>query len=125
MTTDAEARELGAAFRAIGRMLAREIAGQLLLELRPVLGAVAVARTPEPGEQLLDSKQTCERLHCARSTLQRHVERGELVPVKVGRALRFREADLAAFIRRLSGIHDIAGAPVRAPRRKGVRRKAS
>lgn len=47
---------------------------------------------------LLDTKQAARRLLCSQRTLQRRVAAGQLTPVRNGRIVRFRVADLDAAI---------------------------
>ncbi len=49
---------------------------------------------------LLTSSQVAEQLAVSVRTVERLVERGELVATRVGRSLRFTEADVAAFVER-------------------------
>ena len=50
------------------------------------------------ADNLLTIQQVMERLRLGRSTIYRLIDAGKLRPVKIGKALRFREQDIQAFI---------------------------
>lgn len=51
-------------------------------------------------DRLISVSEAARRLSVHRATLYRMIDRGLLVPVKLGkRATRFRESDIAAIIR--------------------------
>lgn len=54
-------------------------------------------------DNLLTIQQVMDRLKLGRSTVYRLIDAGKLRPVKIGKALRFREQDIQAFISSLSG----------------------
>lgn len=53
--------------------------------------------------KLLTIKEVAERLSVSEPTIYRLINRGELPTVKIGRALRFDEADIEAYIRKAKG----------------------
>lgn len=53
--------------------------------------------------KLLTIKEVAERLAVSEPTIYRLINRGELPTVKIGRALRFDEADIEAYIRKAKG----------------------
>ncbi len=55
------------------------------------------------GDRLLTARQVLNILHISRSTLYDLIERGELHPLHIGRALRFPMRDLRAYVTRLRG----------------------
>jgi excisionase family DNA binding protein len=56
----------------------------------------------QPKKLLLDIVEVCEMLGCSRALVYNLIRRGELRSVKLGRATRFRPADLEALIDRLA-----------------------
>jgi excisionase family DNA binding protein len=56
----------------------------------------------DTSKLLLTNEDAAELLSISRATLYRLVWRGELTPVKIGRAVRFPREQLAAFVARLS-----------------------
>ncbi|MCA3637039.1 MAG: helix-turn-helix domain-containing protein [Methylobacterium sp.] len=59
-------------------------------------------KTEQPKKLLLDIVEVCEMLGCSRALVYNLIRRGELRSVKLGRATRFRPADLEALIDRLA-----------------------
>ena len=56
------------------------------------------------SEQLLTYPEACQKLHVSRTHLWQMVKEGQLPePIRLGRARRFRAADIDALIRRLAG----------------------
>ncbi len=55
------------------------------------------------GDRLLTARQVMNILHVSRSTLYGLIERGQLHPLHIGRALRFPMADLRAYVKGLRG----------------------
>ena len=53
----------------------------------------AMNRQKSP-DKLISKKRAAELLECAISTIDNMRRRGELVPVYIGRAVRFRESDI-------------------------------
>lgn len=53
-------------------------------------------------QQLLYTEtQVCEAFQLSRSTLRRKMAEGVIVPVRIGRSIRFLAADMEAFVARL------------------------
>jgi excisionase family DNA binding protein len=53
-------------------------------------------------QQLLFTEaQVCEAYQLSRSTIRRKMAEGEIVPVHIGRSIRFLAADIEAFVARL------------------------
>ncbi len=53
----------------------------------------------KPAKQLLDAKQVAQRLSVSVKTVRRLLDKGELpAPVKIGRLLRWKEADIEAYM---------------------------
>ena len=50
---------------------------------------------------LFTEAQICEAYQLSRSTIRRKVVEGAIVPVRIGRAVRFAAADVEAFVDRL------------------------
>ncbi len=67
------------------------------------MGDKAGSKGSPIGDRLLTTRQVLNILHISRSTLYDLIERGELHPLHIGRALRFPMADLRAYVRRLRG----------------------
>ncbi len=59
-------------------------------------------KTDRPKKLLIDIGEVCETLGCSRALVYNLIRRGELRSVKLGRATRFRPADLEALIDRLA-----------------------
>lgn len=57
--------------------------------------------TSTPSKRLLNRVEVRERWGVSDSTLARLVRRGELVGVKIGRSVRFPEAEVDALVARL------------------------
>jgi excisionase family DNA binding protein len=57
----------------------------------------------EPDHELVTRQQAAKRLRCSTSTLKRRERAGELVPVRNGRLVRYRTADLDDYMTRSSG----------------------
>lgn len=76
---------------------------------------------------LLTMESVCELLHCKKGWLYKEVEHGRFPVVRVGRQLRFRPADIEAYI---NGQYEPpaapepepAGRPDTAPVRRGPRK---
>ncbi len=51
------------------------------------------------GVTLYTVRQVCEAWNISRATLYRLVQRGQVKPVKIGRATRFRSDELEQFLR--------------------------
>lgn len=51
---------------------------------------------------LLTERQTYERLSVGRSTLRKLMAQGFIVPLHIGRSIRFKAADLPALVDRLA-----------------------
>ncbi len=49
-------------------------------------------------ERLYTRKQSCERLNCSLSTLERLIRRGEIPVVRMGRKILIRESALERWI---------------------------
>ncbi len=52
---------------------------------------------------LLTTEETCETLSIGRTRLYELMRAGEIVPVRIGRCLRFRSVDLERFVAGLAG----------------------
>lgn len=50
---------------------------------------------------LLNIRETCEALSLGRTTLFELMHRGDLTPVRIGRAVRFRVQDLERYVEQL------------------------
>jgi excisionase family DNA binding protein len=72
---------------------------------RPVAPSRLQSRPPEASAAaaLLTTQEAAELLHVHPRTVQRLVERGELIAVHLGAAVRFDRADLADLTSRLKG----------------------
>lgn len=69
---------------------------------RPELGGVL-----EPADSgLMTGKQAAARIGCAVRTLQRREAAGELSPIRHGRVVRYRRADVDAYLDQCRGSHD-------------------
>lgn len=82
---------------------------------------------PTSAHPLLTIPEVAQRLGVSSSTVRRLVDRGELARVRVGRSVRFREADLAGLIDSRNSAHearDPAGRPGRAGTVDGAGRHA-
>jgi excisionase family DNA binding protein len=55
---------------------------------------------PPTLEPLLTVRSVCELLAVSRQTVYRIVEKGDMRPVRVGERLRFRRADIEAYLER-------------------------
>jgi excisionase family DNA binding protein len=63
--------------------------------------AVSVAdRTDQTEPQLRSTAKTARMLDCSVRTLYRLVDRGELLPIRVGRDLRFEVEDVRRYLDR-------------------------
>ncbi|HTP03434.1 MAG TPA: helix-turn-helix domain-containing protein [Anaerolineales bacterium] len=49
-------------------------------------------------ERLLDAGDVADILHVSRSMVYRLIEEGNLSPIRIGHALRFRQKDVQAYI---------------------------
>lgn len=91
------------AFQALKAWLAEQVREVL----REELAALALPATAEPGERLLNVDQLVERLALSESTVRDLLTRGEFGPVvKIGAAVRVRQADFDRFIRRRAGVNE-------------------
>lgn len=85
---------------------------------------------PETRPLLLRIDQAAEALTVSRSTLERLVRRGQVVPVHIGKSIRFRPEMLEAFIiererdEAVDFAHTITPGPRREAYRNGIRRTA-
>ncbi len=82
------------------------------------------ASTPKSDQALLTIPDVARRLGLSPSTVRRLVRRGELPRIRVGRSVRFREADLTELIdsgRSSQEARDPAGGPGRAAADAGGR----
>ena len=52
-------------------------------------------------QMLYTESQLCEAYQLSRSTIRRKMAEGEIVPVRIGRSIRFVAADVEAFVARL------------------------
>jgi excisionase family DNA binding protein len=59
-------------------------------------------KTEQPKKLLLDIVEVCEMLGCSRALVYTLLRRGELRSVKLGRATRFRPADVEGLVDRLA-----------------------
>ncbi len=75
---------------------------RLLSELAEQLQLRHDAAAVTDGQQLLTTAQTTAMLRISRATLYRKVDAGELTPVKIGSAVRFRRSDVDAYVTSLS-----------------------
>jgi len=58
--------------------------------------------TAGPSPLLVSIREAAATLNVGRTTIYSLIDRGEIVPVHVGRCLRFRPEDLRAFVDRLA-----------------------
>ncbi len=58
---------------------------------------------PVNADKLLTFRQAAERLSVSDRTVANLIKRGELRPVRIGRAVRFSSEELARFCRRAEG----------------------
>lgn len=56
--------------------------------------------TTPPVEALLTKQETADRLRVTARTLERWAASGDLTPVRLGRSVRYRTADIEEFIER-------------------------
>ena len=80
------------------------LAPQSLLAPAPLaeyLSRIATALEGSVAPELLTPEEVCERLKVGKTTLRGLVREGKLKAVNVGRLVRFRPADLRAFIENL------------------------
>jgi len=58
-----------------------------------------MARTAQEISRLLDTKEVADALRVSRVTVWRLMQSGELRPVRIGRAVRFRPQDVDRVLR--------------------------
>lgn len=82
---------------------ARQLVGSAVLELLAAAEAVQYATLPPvpPKAQLLTREEVAERLRSSAAYVDILESRGELTAVRLGRLVRYDEADIARFIGRL------------------------
>src|SRR3972149_6948725 len=56
---------------------------------------------------LLTVEEVADRLRLHEMTVRRHIKAGRLRAVRVGRRVRVREEDLAAFVKPAEGVHEL------------------
>lgn len=57
---------------------------------------------PSQGDGLLSEPHTCDALHVSRGTLRRMEKKGQLLPIRIGKLVRWRISDVRAFLERCS-----------------------
>jgi excisionase family DNA binding protein len=59
---------------------------------------MAVTLSPPPDQEFLTITDVAQMLHLSTTTIWRHVRRGDLKALKIGRSYRIRRSDLDALL---------------------------
>jgi excisionase family DNA binding protein len=57
---------------------------------------------PSHGDGLLSEADTCDALRVSRGTLRRMEKKGQLLPIRIGKSVRWRISDVRRFLERCS-----------------------
>lgn len=63
---------------------------------------VVELKAEQPKKLLLDIAEVCGALGCSRALVYTLIRKGDLRPIKLGRATRFRPADVEGLVDRLA-----------------------